>query len=110
MKPNEIALSLRGAATKWEATHPIIGVGQLRVHDALNDAADCIEKLQAELESSQRRERAAVEDLKRHRKYKCDACRFSGGVTAYSPCRDCQSPISNFGDGWEWRDPEQEGE
>ena len=44
-----IVANLRRAADKWEKNHPIIGVGELRVHDALRDAARCIEDTSAKV-------------------------------------------------------------
>ena len=61
--------------------------------------------LREQLAESQRREQAAVEDLKKHRKYKCDCCYYADKQGRYIPCRDCQLPISNYGDGWQWRGP-----
>lgn len=109
MEPNEIALSLRGAATKWEARHPIIGVGQLRVHDALNDAADCIEKLQAELEVSQRQLMAAAEDLKMVciSGETCVACKYCCSMGDGFPCRIGEWCL---GEKWQWRGPREAGE
>ena len=44
-----IVRNLRNAADKWEQNHPIIGVGELRVHEALRDAARCIEETSAKV-------------------------------------------------------------
>jgi hypothetical protein len=70
------------------------------------DVIALIESLQAQLAASQRRERAAVEDLRRNRKYKCDCCHYANKQGQYIPCRDCQSPISNNEDLWQWRGPQ----
>lgn len=70
---------------------------------AIYDAADLIESLQAQLAAEKRRADAAVGDLRKHRKYKCDCCYYAGKQGKYIPCRDCQSPISTYGDGWQWR-------
>ena len=51
---------------------------------------------------------AAVEDLRKNRARKCDCCAYAGRSERW-PCVDCQSPISNYGDGWKWRGP-QKGE
>jgi cytidine deaminase len=69
-----------------------------------------IKQLEQQLSESQHSERAAVEDLKKHRKYKCDCCYYADKQGRYIPCRDCQSPISNYGDGWQWRGPQEAGE
>jgi hypothetical protein len=52
-------------------------------------------RLKAELDK-------AVEDLRRCRRNKCDYCYYSN-KNKNTPCRDCQSPISNCGDRWKWR-------
>ncbi len=44
-----IVANLRREADKWEKNHPIIGVGELRVHEALRDAARCIEDTSAKV-------------------------------------------------------------
>ena len=108
MEPNEIMMSLRGTAARWEAMHPIICVGQLRVHDALNDAADCIERLQAELEASKRREREAVEDIREIDRFngKCLRCKSWNGAR----CKRGYSVNASFCHDWQWRGSEQEGE
>lgn len=82
------------------------------VHACWNDvtlkaAADLIESLQTQLSEAQRRAEAAVEDLRRNRKYKCDCCHYTNKQGQYIPCRDCQSPISNQGDLWQWRGPRE---
>lgn len=60
------------------------------------------EKLRAELEQVKAERDAAVEDLRKHRKYKCDCCYYADKQSRF-PCTDCQSPISTYGDGWKWR-------
>jgi len=52
---------------------------------------------------------AAVIDLMKHRKNKCDCCYYCGKTQRF-PCSDCQSPISNFGDGWKWRGAQPQGD
>ena len=44
----------------------------------------------------------AVEDLRKNRAKKCDCCAYAGRSERW-PCVDCQSSISNYGDGWKWR-------
>ena len=44
---------------------------------------------------------AAVEDLRKNRARKCDCCAYAGRSERW-PCVDCQSSISNYGDGWKW--------
>lgn len=45
----EIVMHLSSAADRWERTHPIIGFGELRVHDALRDAVRCIKETSAKV-------------------------------------------------------------
>lgn len=64
-----------------------------------NQRADRLEAENARL----RKERdAAVEDLRKHRKYKCDCCHYADKQSRF-PCTDCQSSGSTYGDGWKWR-------
>lgn len=44
-----IVMHLSSAADRWERTHPIIGLGELRVHDALRDAVRCIKETSAKV-------------------------------------------------------------
>jgi len=90
MNADEIVKELRVAAVKWEDKHKFIGTGELRVHDALNDAADMIESLQAQLlqktqqlAASQRRAQDARNELcQKCGRYReahngaCDGCRW----------------------------------
>ena len=55
---------LRIVATRWERENPIIGVGNLRYCDALRDAADAIEKQEAENAHLRRERDAAVAVMK----------------------------------------------
>ena len=62
----------RQAADKWEKRHPITGTFDLRVQDALRDAATALstlqaenEKLRAELEQVKRERDAAVDEVER---------------------------------------------
>ena len=56
--------NLHRAADKWEKEHPIIGVGQLRVHDAIRDAARALKEADSKLEQVTLERDAAVADLK----------------------------------------------
>lgn len=69
----------------------------------IRDAANVIEELQNQLAAVTAERDAAIKDLKKHRKYKCDCCYYNEIQSQYTPCRDCQSPISNYGDDWKWR-------
>jgi len=61
-----------------------------------------IERLQSENTRLKAKLDKAVEDLRRCRRNKCDYCYYSN-KNQNTPCRDCQSPISNCGDRWKWR-------
>ncbi|MEG1688108.1 MAG: hypothetical protein RR276_09530, partial [Angelakisella sp.] len=56
-----IVRKLKNAADRWERENPVIGVGVLRVCDALRDAAYAIEALEAELAAY--RDLGTVEEL-----------------------------------------------
>lgn len=59
-------------------------------------------KLTARLASVTAERDTAVEDLRKNRARKCDCCAYAGRSERW-PCVDCQSSISNYGDGWKWR-------
>ena len=61
-----------------------------------------VSKLRADLARVAAERDAAVEDLRKHRKHKCDCCYYADKQSRF-PCSDCQSPISTYGDGWKWR-------
>lgn len=63
---------------------------------------DVNEQMRDELEKVTAERDAAVEDLRKHRKYKCDCCYYADKQSRF-PCTECQSPISTYGDGWKWR-------
>lgn len=116
MNADEIVKALRAAAAKWEAKNKFIGTGELRVHDALNDAAGLIESLTAQLAESQRRERAAAEAMKliadEYREKVgddgiCGLCKQDAdhGLDGYA--NECAGFYKN--DCFEWRGP-QDGE
>ena len=63
---------------------------------------DKVEQLTAQIASVTAERDAAVEDLRKNRARKCDCCAYAGRSERW-PCVDCQSPISNYGDGWKWR-------
>ena len=62
---------------------------------------------QAELEQMKRERDEVLEDLRKHRKYKCDCCYYADKQSRF-PCADCQSPISTYGDGWKWLGPKED--
>lgn len=87
----------RTAADKWEAEHQIILTGELRVQDALREAATALstlraenEKLRAELEQVKEERDAAVEYLR-------GQCRY---CKRHLVCTSRKGPHSNC---WEWR-------
>lgn len=65
-----------------------------------------IERLQSENARLKAELDKAVEDMRRCRRNKCDYCYYSN-KNQNTPCRDCQSPISNCGDKWQWRGLEE---
>ena len=105
-------------AVVTSATGEICGHRQLGYRDARNyeNNADFIAharedipallaevKRQAdEIEAVTAERDAAVEDLRKNRARKCDCCAYAGRSERW-PCVDCQSSISNYGDGWKWR-------
>ena len=74
---------------------------------AITDLLARTEAAEARAEKAERERDAAVKDLKKHRKYKCDCCYYADKQVRF-PCADCQSPISNYGDGWKWRGTKEE--
>ena len=74
--------------------------------------SNVITELTARAESAEKERDAAIADLQKFRGRKCDGCFYAmkENKSALSPCRDCQSPISNYGDGWKWRGQPQEGD
>lgn len=64
-----------------------------------NQRAD---RLEAENASLREERNAAVNDLKKHRNWKCDCCYYADKQSRF-PCIDCQSYGSTYGDGWVWR-------
>lgn len=89
--------NLRKAADKWEKGHPIIGVGELRVHDALRDAARALNEASVALERATLERNAAVESL-RDAFDCCKFCKYLDG--AFGMCKSTpKSDHSCF----EWR-------
>ena len=101
----------RQAADKWEKRHPVTDTFDLRVQDALRDAATALSTLQAENEKM----RAELEQAKRERDAAVECCRGYCESCAFE--RDCAKHDMNdaaptrwyYGDceDWEWRGPEE---
>lgn len=91
--------NLNKAADKWEKEHPIIGVGQLRVQDALRDAARALKEADSKLEQVTLERDAAVKDLA----YFSD-CRQCNSWETEENCKNCRPGHS----GWEWRGVQKE--
>lgn len=72
----------------------------------MDKSADLIESLQAQLAASQRRERAAVEDIyKMMDGGECDICKH------YNPDKNtCAKPFVPYDDCFEWRGAQKAGE
>ena len=88
----------RQAADKWEKRHPITDTFDLRVQDALRDAATAIEILQADLARVTAERDAAIKDIW---VAKWTSCKYGEGcdfISARTGCPDC----AICGD-WEWR-------
>lgn len=87
----------RQAAIKWEKRHPVTDTFDLRVQDALRDAATALSTLQAENEKL----RADLEQVKRERD---EAVEYLRGQCRYCKrnlvCTSRKGPHSNC---WEWR-------
>lgn len=138
MNADEIVRELRAAAAKWEAKNKFIGTGELRVHDALNDAADLIESLQAEvakwkerhnqaalnfqqenrenqnlqaqLAESQRRERAAVEDMTKLATKPITPCHSCSKTCLFPASLAPELQPATWCRDWRWRGPQEAGE
>lgn len=75
--------NLNKAADKWEKEHPIIGVGQLRVHDALRDAARALKEADSKLEQVTLERDAAVRDM--YVECACDVCKHNDRTETICP-------------------------
>lgn len=100
MNDNEIVKALREHAewaqeNEWECP--------ITLGDDLRKAADLIESLQAQLAESQRRERAAVEDL--NLTANCDVCKHYDADEI-----SCAKPTVDSYSCFEWRGPQEAGE
>ena len=103
----DIIRQLRYIQEKYK--NDIVSTGRVVISDLARDCANEIERLQKEIlkykekAAKYKAERdKAVEDMRRCRRNKCDYCYYSN-KNQNTPCRDCQSPISNCGDRWKWR-------
>ena len=76
-------------------------------NEAMQSAVRHAEELDEQLASVTAERDAAVEDLRKNRARKCDCCAYAGRSERW-PCVDCQSSISNYGDGWKWRGARKE--
>lgn len=100
MNADEIVRALRKAQEDYK--NDFVSFGRIRIDEMARDCADMIESLQAQLTESQRRERAAVEDLKRTPGiWPCFACKHAGqmSIRCRPDSRDC----------FEWRGPQEAG-
>lgn len=80
----------RKAADKWEKRHPVTDTFDLRVQDALREAATALstlraenDKLRAELEQVKAERDAAISDLETIMAYKSDTCQFCKNGQCY---------------------------
>lgn len=95
--------NLNKAADKWKKEHPIIGVGQLRVHDALRDAARALKEADSKLEQVTLERDAVMRDMNKN----CASCKYAG---CNNPKGDgcpyveqCQNYVK-----WQWRGIQKE--
>jgi hypothetical protein len=113
MNADEIVRALRESCTENEFAPPMV------TNRELTEAADLIESLQAQLAASQRRERAAVEDMKlivdAVREAHCDetccfACKYDADFSI-APSGDWANECPGFerDDCFEWRGPIEDG-
>ena len=103
---------IRAAADKWEAGHQIILTGELRVQDALRDAATALstlqaenEKLRDELEQVKREKDAAVSWAQKYTESidsPCVACKHNtGDYVCTAICGNC-GPMGTKSCKWEF--------
>lgn len=81
------------------------------VNGLVREIAEFIENLQTQLAESQRREKAAVEEL--HRAAPCFACTHfernkEGGCVGAGRCRYAEPEMSRYPDRFDWRGPSEE--
>ena len=90
------------AADKWGKRHPVTDTFDLRVQDALRDAATALSTLQTE----NKKLRAELEQVKQERdvavEYLRGQCRYCKRNLV---CTSRKGPHSNC---WEWRGPQKE--
>lgn len=100
MNANEIEKALRWLAKETEFVFAA---------EQLNDAADCIESLQAQLAKSQRREKVAAKDLKslHGENSLCGICKHFNVDFECSPCADCKGNPHIIVSEFEWRGAER---
>jgi hypothetical protein len=104
MNADEIVRALRENAEWCDANEYEVPIC---MGDNQRGAADLIESLQAQLAESQRRERAAVEDLSQDAH--CTLCKhhLSEGGDCYGVSK---CAVNGLRVGWEWRGPQEAGE
>lgn len=101
--------NLRKDADEWENKHPFIAFGELRVHDALRDAARALKEADDTLERVTLERDAAVEAIKQHRS--CIDCKHStiipDGKWIWTDCPKRDGRCHDH-DLWEWRGVKEE--
>lgn len=97
---DEIIRTLRGIADAYEE----VGVDRLQ-RGTMREAANVIERLQAQLAKSQRRELAAVESWRGF----CVKCTWNGKQHLSDGKMDdrCVTCRANEKCNWQWRDPQE---
>lgn len=98
MNADEIVRALR------EAPNYNAGTGTSTIED---EAADCIEALQAQLTESQRRERAVVDELEAEGEA-LDALKNNGFCDTCTGCHAPHDPNTiTWCESWQWRGPQE---
>ena len=98
---------LEFVAYSYNINGEVLGMDCAEFESVMADAVASIETLRADLARVTAERDAAVEDLRKYRKHKCDCCYYADKQSRF-PCADCQSPISTYGDGWKWHGPKKE--
>ena len=101
----EIVMHLSSAADRWERAHPIIGFGELRVHDALRDAVRCIKETSAQVPRWISVEEKMPPEDTEVLVYATEKIKGFGSVTAICEYREMTSIFCNKTGRYDWSSP-----